>query len=142
MVTCFELKRSVLLVSIAFLAIPGSFQIGMDAMDYLFGLNDKARTKDHPFSRLDPVHRCMAVTTMQSFEVCHSETLDNCCCKRTQLTENTCPICRGSSAHKCGAYPQESDLPSPSNHRSAGDMLSCGSDASPTKHAAAPRSER
>jgi hypothetical protein len=75
MVACFELKRSVLLVGIAFLAIPGSFQIGMDAIDYLFGLNDKARTKDHPFSRLDPVHRCRAATTIQSFEVCHSETL-------------------------------------------------------------------
>jgi hypothetical protein len=54
---------------------------------------------------------------------------------------DTCSICPGSSLHKLGAYPQESDLPPPSDHRSTDDMLSCGLDASPRKHAIAPRSE-
>jgi hypothetical protein len=51
------------------------------------------------------------------------------------------PIYPGSSAHKLRAYPQEFDLPSPFDHQSVDDMLSCGSDASPRKHAVAPRSE-
>jgi hypothetical protein len=55
---------------------------------------------------------------------------------------DTCPICLDSLAHKLRVYPQESDSPSLSDDRSANDMLSCGSDASPRKHAAAPRSER
>jgi hypothetical protein len=44
-------------------------------VDYLFSLNDKVRAKDHPFVRLDPIHRCMTVTVIQSFKGCHSETL-------------------------------------------------------------------
>jgi hypothetical protein len=55
---------------------------------------------------------------------------------------DTCPISLGSSSHKCGAYPQESDLPSPSDHRSVDDKLSCGLDAFPRKHPVATRSER
>jgi hypothetical protein len=55
---------------------------------------------------------------------------------------DTCPICPGSSVHKLGAYPQESNLLSLSDHRSTDDILSCGLDASPRKHATAPRSER
>jgi hypothetical protein len=55
---------------------------------------------------------------------------------------DTCPICPGSLVHKLGAYPQESDLPFPSDHRFVDDMLSCGSDLSPKKHAVAPRNER
>jgi hypothetical protein len=47
----------------------------MDAVDYLFGLNDKVRTKDRPLTRLDPVHRCTTATTIQSFEGCYPETL-------------------------------------------------------------------
>jgi hypothetical protein len=43
---------------------------------------------------------------------------------------DTCPICLGSSVHKLRAYPQESDLPSLSVHRSTDDKLSCESDAS------------
>jgi hypothetical protein len=54
---------------------------------------------------------------------------------------NTCPICLGSSVHKLGAYPQESDLPSLSDHRSMDDKPSYGSDVSPKKHAPAPRNE-
>jgi hypothetical protein len=54
----------------------------------------------------------------------------------------TCPICPGSLAHKPGAYPQESNSPSLPDHRFADDMLSYGSNVSPWKHAAAPRSER
>jgi hypothetical protein len=54
---------------------------------------------------------------------------------------DTCPIYLGSSVHKLGAYPQEYDLPSLSNHRSTGDKLSYESDTSPRKHATAPRSE-
>jgi hypothetical protein len=54
---------------------------------------------------------------------------------------DTCPICPSSLAHKPKAYPQESDLPSLSDYRSVDDNLSCGSDASPRKHATAPRSE-
>jgi hypothetical protein len=53
---------------------------------------------------------------------------------------DTCPIYPGSSVHKLGAYPQESDLPSLFDHRSMNDKLSCGSDASQRKHVAAPRS--
>jgi hypothetical protein len=44
-------------------------------MGYLFGLNDKIRTKDHPLARLDPVHRCTTVTAIQGFKGCHPETL-------------------------------------------------------------------
>jgi hypothetical protein len=55
---------------------------------------------------------------------------------------NTCPICSGSSVHKIRAYPQEFDLPSLSDHRSADDKPSCELDVSPRKHAAAPRSEQ
>jgi hypothetical protein len=44
-------------------------------MDYLLGLCDEVWTKDHPLARLDPVHRCMTSTTIQSFKGCHSETL-------------------------------------------------------------------
>jgi hypothetical protein len=54
---------------------------------------------------------------------------------------NTCPICPGSSVHKLGAYSQESNLPSQSDHRSVDDKPSCELDASPRKHATAPRSE-
>jgi hypothetical protein len=74
-VACFELKQSVSLVGIAFLAISDNFQIGMDAVDYLFGLNDKVRIKYRPLARLDPVHRCTAATTIQIFERFHPETL-------------------------------------------------------------------
>jgi hypothetical protein len=55
---------------------------------------------------------------------------------------DTCPISPDSSVHKLGAYPQISDSPSLSDHWSVDDMLSCGSDESPRKHAAAPRRER
>jgi hypothetical protein len=54
---------------------------------------------------------------------------------------DTCPICLGSSVHKLRAYPQESDLPSLSDHRSADDKPNYESDVSPRKHAAASRSE-
>jgi hypothetical protein len=54
---------------------------------------------------------------------------------------DTCPICPVSSVHKLRAYPQESDLPSQSDHWSADDKPSYESDVSPRKHAAAPRSE-
>jgi hypothetical protein len=74
MVSRFELKRPASLVGIAFLSCLGSFQIGLDVMDYLFSLNDKVRAKDHSFTRLDPVYRCTVVTAIQSFEGCHSKT--------------------------------------------------------------------
>jgi hypothetical protein len=54
---------------------------------------------------------------------------------------DTCPICPGSSVHKLGAYPQESDLSNLSDHRSVNDKPRCGSDVSPRKHVAAPRSD-
>jgi hypothetical protein len=54
---------------------------------------------------------------------------------------DTCPICPGSSVHKLRAYPQGSDLPSLSDNRFVDDKPSCGSDVSPRRHAAAPRSE-
>jgi hypothetical protein len=73
-VACFELKWQAPLVSIAFLSCLGSFQIGLDAMDYLFDLSDKVRTKDRPLARLNLVHRCTAVTVIQSFKGCHSKT--------------------------------------------------------------------
>jgi hypothetical protein len=43
-------------------------------MDYLFSLNDKVRAKDHPFTRLNPVHRYTTATAIQSFEGCPSKT--------------------------------------------------------------------
>jgi hypothetical protein len=39
----------------------------------LFSLNDKVRAKDRPLTRLDPVHRCIAATAIQSFKGCHSK---------------------------------------------------------------------
>jgi hypothetical protein len=42
-------------VGIAFLSCLGSFEIGLDGMDYLFSLNDKVSAKDRPFTKLDPV---------------------------------------------------------------------------------------
>jgi hypothetical protein len=50
---------------------------------------------------------------------------------KTQPMADTCPICPGSSVHKLEGYPQESDIPSLFDHRSADDKLSCESDASP-----------
>jgi hypothetical protein len=70
----FELKRPALLVGIAFLSCLGSFQIGLDVMDYLFSLNDNVKAKDRPFTRLDPVYRCTAATAIQSLEGRHSKT--------------------------------------------------------------------
>jgi hypothetical protein len=74
-VACFELKRPASLVGIAFLAISGSFQVGMEAVDYFFSLNDKVRTKNCPLTKLNPVHRCTAMMAIQRFERCHPETL-------------------------------------------------------------------
>jgi hypothetical protein len=73
-VACFKLKWLESFVGIAFLSCLRSFQIGLNAMDYLFSLNDKVRVKDRPFTRLDPVYRCTAVTAIQSFQGCHSKT--------------------------------------------------------------------
>jgi hypothetical protein len=75
MVNCFKLERSMSLVGIACLSCLGRFQIGLNVVDYLFGLKDKVKTKDCPLTRLDPVHRCTAATTIQSFESRHSEIL-------------------------------------------------------------------
>jgi hypothetical protein len=66
--------RLVLFVGIAFLSCLGSFQIRLDAMDYLFSLNDKVRAKDCPFTKLDLVYRCTTATAIQSFEGYHSKT--------------------------------------------------------------------
>jgi hypothetical protein len=63
------------LVGIACLSCLGRFQIGLEAVDYLFGLNDKVKTKDHPLTMLDLVHRCMIATALQSFERRHSKIL-------------------------------------------------------------------
>jgi hypothetical protein len=60
----------------------------------------------------------------------------------TQSMVDTYPIYSGSLAHKLRAYPQESDSPSLPDHQSVDAMLSYGSDASPRKHATAPRTER
>jgi hypothetical protein len=54
---------------------------------------------------------------------------------------DTCPICPGSSIQNLRAYPQESDLPSLSDHRSTDGKPSYESDASPRKHVATPRSK-
>jgi hypothetical protein len=74
-VACFEFKRSASLIGIAFLSSPGGLQVGLDVMDYLFGLSDKVWAKDHSFARLDPVQSCMTSATIEYFEGCHSETL-------------------------------------------------------------------
>jgi hypothetical protein len=108
-------------------------------MDYLFGLTDKVRTKDHPFTRLDPVHKCTTATDIQSFKECHSKTF--LIIVVVKLMVDTYPTCPGSSVHKLEAYPQEFDLPSLSDHRSVDGKPSCESVASPMKHAATPRSK-
>jgi hypothetical protein len=77
------------LVSIAFLVSLDSLQVGLDAIDYLLGLSDKVWIKDRSLARLDPVQRCTTSMAIQSFKGCHSETLGNCCCKRTQPMTNT-----------------------------------------------------
>jgi hypothetical protein len=74
-VACFELKRLTSLVGIAFLVSSSRFKIRMDAVDYFFSLDDKVRTKDHPFVGLDLVHRVTTTTAIQNFKGCHSETL-------------------------------------------------------------------
>jgi hypothetical protein len=74
-VDCFELERPTSLVGIACLSCLGSFQIGLDVMDYLFTLSDRVRVKDRPLTRLDLVHRSMAATTIQSFKRRHFEIL-------------------------------------------------------------------
>jgi hypothetical protein len=71
----FKLERPMSLVGIAFLSCVSRFQIGLDAIDYLFVLNDKVKTKDRPLARLDPVHRCTTATSIQSFEMRHYEIL-------------------------------------------------------------------
>jgi hypothetical protein len=55
---------------------------------------------------------------------------------------DTCPTYPSSLVHMRVAYPQESDLPSLSDHRFADGKPRCESDVSLGKHAAAPRSER
>jgi hypothetical protein len=57
-VTSFKLKWLTSLVSMAFLSDLGSLQFRLDAVDYLLGLSDKVRAKDHPLTWLNPVHRC------------------------------------------------------------------------------------
>jgi hypothetical protein len=74
-VDCFKLERPTSLVGMACLSCLGHFQIGLDAVDYLFSLKDKVKTKDHPLARLDPVHKGTTAMAIQSFEKCHSETL-------------------------------------------------------------------
>jgi hypothetical protein len=63
------------LVGIAFLLDLGSLQVRLDMVDYLLGLSDKVRAKDHPLTRLNPVQMCTTSVAIQSFEGCHSETL-------------------------------------------------------------------
>jgi hypothetical protein len=75
MVGNLKLMWLVALVGIAFLSSPGSLQVGLNVVDYLLGLSDKVRTKDHPLTRLNPVQRCMTSEAIQSFKGCHSETL-------------------------------------------------------------------
>jgi hypothetical protein len=67
-VACFELKRSVSLVGIAFLLSPDSLEVGLDATDYLLGLHVKVKAKDCPLTRLNPVQRCMTLAAIQGFE--------------------------------------------------------------------------
>jgi hypothetical protein len=74
MVASFKLNRSTSLVGITFLSVLGSFQVGLDVMDYLLSLNDKVRAKDHPFAGLNLVQRCTASAAIQCFKGCHSET--------------------------------------------------------------------
>jgi hypothetical protein len=75
MVASFKLKQPTYLVGIAFLSGLDSFQVGSNVMDYLLGLRDKVRAKDHPLARLDPVQRCTTSVAIQCFERCHSEAL-------------------------------------------------------------------
>jgi hypothetical protein len=74
-VDCFKLKWLTSRVGIAFLSCLGRFQIGLDAVNYLFGLNDKVKIKDRPLTRLDLVHRCTTATVIQSFKMHHSKVL-------------------------------------------------------------------
>jgi hypothetical protein len=51
-------------VGIALLSSPGSLQVGLNAVDYFLGLDDKVRAKDHRIARLDPVQRCTTSVTI------------------------------------------------------------------------------
>jgi hypothetical protein len=74
-ITSFKLKWLTSLVSMAFLSDLGSLQFQLDAVDYLLGLSDKVRAKDHPLAWLNPVQRCTTSVAIQCFEGCYSETL-------------------------------------------------------------------
>jgi hypothetical protein len=54
-IASFKLKRSTSLVGIAFLSGLGMLYVGLDAVDYLLGLNDNVRAKDRPLARLNLV---------------------------------------------------------------------------------------
>jgi hypothetical protein len=54
-IASFKLKWSTSLVGIAFLSGLGMLYVGLDAVDYLLGLNDNVRAKDRPLARLNLV---------------------------------------------------------------------------------------
>jgi hypothetical protein len=121
----------------------GSLQVGLDAVDYLLGLSDKVRAKYRPLSRLNLVERCKTSMTIQCFERRHLETLlITVVVRELNQRQKTCPICPDSSTNKLGAYLQELGPLSPFDHWSADAILNCGSDASPKKHAVAPKIEQ
>jgi hypothetical protein len=61
-------KRPTYLVGIAFLLGLGSFQVGLDAEDYLLGLSDMVGAQDCPLARLNPVQRCTTPVTIRCFK--------------------------------------------------------------------------
>jgi hypothetical protein len=66
-VASFKLKRLASLVGIPFLSIPDNVKVGLGAVDYLLGLSDNVRAKDHPLAKLNPVQRCTTLAAIQSF---------------------------------------------------------------------------
>jgi hypothetical protein len=142
-VACFELKRPMSFVSIAFLSCLGSFQIELDVVDNPLGLRDKVRTKYRSFTKLDLVPRCTATIAIQSFEGCHFETfLIVVVVRELSQWQTLFPFVRivqyTSSEHILKNLIYSLSL---SDHRFADDMPNYGSNVFLGKHAAAPRNE-
>jgi hypothetical protein len=67
-------QRMTSLVGIVLLVGLDSLQIRLNAMNDFLGLHDKIGAKGHPLARFDPIQRCTALVTVESFKKCHLET--------------------------------------------------------------------
>jgi hypothetical protein len=75
MISYFKLQGSTPLVCISFLACLLSFQVILDMMDSRFSLFDNVGSKYHFLSRLNPIERCMASSSIKSLKWCQFQTL-------------------------------------------------------------------